>query len=120
METQTVVPNSMEAWCCLTAASKRKVHQHSQELKIQHAEKWRRLKMIDIIDLIFDILVCAYGWRDINGKCFMMSTDSNDVPYQLNYEEAVEACYFKGGKLFEPANKNILQSISEVNKDYRI
>ena len=48
----------------------------------------------------------------------MMSTDSNDVPYQLNYEEAVEICYFKGGKLFEPSNENILQPVSEVNEDY--
>ena len=68
--------------------------------------------------MILDILVCAKGWRDINGKCFLMSTDLNDVPYQLNYEEAVEICYFKGGKLFEPSNENILQPVSEVNDDY--
>ena len=47
-----------------------------------------------------------------------MSTDLNDVPYQLNYEEAVEICYFKGGKLFEPSNENILQPVSKVNEDY--
>ena len=41
------------------------------------------------------------------------------MPYQLNYEESVEMCYFKGGKLFEPSNENILHSVSQVNEDYR-
>ena len=77
------------------------------------------MKFIHSFDFIFDLLVCAKGWRNIDGKCYLISTDSNDVPYHLNYEESVEMCYFKGGKLFEPSNENILQSVSQVNEDYR-
>ena len=99
--------------CCFKAQGRLKF------TKVRNIAFRKRKKIINILNLIFDILVCAKGWRDINGKCFLISTDSNDVPYQLNYEEAVEICYFKGGKLFEPSNETILHSVSEVNEYYR-
>ena len=60
-------------------------------------------------------LVCAKGWKDINGKCFLQSKDLNDIAYQLTYEEAVETCYYKEGRLFEPRDKNTKQSVLEVS-----
>ena len=71
----------------------------------------------------FYFLVCAKGWKDINGKCFLLSQDLNDIAYQLTYEEAVEVCYYMGGRLFEPRDKNVQRSVLEVDKiheNYRL
>ena len=60
--------------------------------------------------------MCTKGWKDINGKCFLLSKDLNDVPYQLTYEEAVEFCFYQGGRLYEPRNQDEQESVLDVSK----
>ena len=67
----------------------------------------------------FYFLVCAKGWKDINGKCFLLSKDLNDIAYQLTYEEAVEVCYYMGGRLFEPRDKIVQQFVLEVDEIHK-
>ena len=67
----------------------------------------------------FYFLVCAKGWKDINGKCFLLSQDLNDIAYQLTYDEAVEVCYYMGGRLFEPRDKIVQQFVLEVDEIHK-
>ena len=63
-----------------------------------------------LLKWLYFFLVCAEGWRDVNGKCYLFSKDLNDTidtnaPKELPFEEAVVQCHRVGGRLFEPRNE---------------
>ena len=94
--------------CCFKAQGKSSYSKFIYYLHLSQTQKNQQY-------YISFCLVCAKGWKDINGKCFLLSTDLNDIAYQLTYEEAVETCYYKGGRLYEPRDKNIKQFVLEVS-----